>query len=473
MRLMTGKWAFRLAWAGMGCLLVAAIVWPQTPTQYPPGQYPPSQYPPGQYPPGQYPQEPGVQYPGRLPGGIQLPPVPWPKRKPKEEKEEGRKERKSDKDNLPSLEGRLRELGQKHLLLGTRGRTVLRFRLLTKTRFEDQKGEPVRDSLLKPGDLLSVSATKEDPETAVRVVLLRAGSAEERADGEKPVVQTAVRAAELDDFGGDLEPAKPKRAETAARKPAARPSVPARDESRAPRASGDPTSLPPDLQILADARTAAAEYAENLPDLVVQQVTRRAQSATEPPDWRVVDMVMAEVTVVDGKERYSNVRVNGRPSADPPEKSGAWSTGEFATTLQDLFDPATQAQFVRVREGRVNGRLAHVYSYAVEQAHSNWVLVAPGGQRYQPAHRGEVWIDKESRRVLRIEQRAEGLPPTFPVREAETRVDYGFIRIDNGVYLLPLESESTGCVRGSAACNRNTITFQEYRKFSADSNVIY
>ena len=109
------------------------------PGQYPPGQYPPGQYPPGQYPPGQYPpgQYPPNTYPGRLPGGIPVglpvPEVKLPKKQPKE---------KSDdvKTTLASVDGSLRKLGEKDLLLQAAHQRVLRFRLTGQDAIPQQGG---------------------------------------------------------------------------------------------------------------------------------------------------------------------------------------------------------------------------------------------------------------------------------------------------------------------------------------------
>jgi len=178
------------------CGALASAQYP-TGTTYPGGQYPPNQYPTGgqypnggQYPPGQYP--PGTYpstYPdNRLPGGIPMPNIHLPGRKPKGEKGE------EVKTTVASADGTLRKLGEKDLLLQTGKRAVLRFRLLAKTKFENKAGEAIRDSLMHPGDQISVQVSPDDPETAVRVVQLHSGSPADRASAEQPVEDAAVRA---------------------------------------------------------------------------------------------------------------------------------------------------------------------------------------------------------------------------------------------------------------------------------------
>ncbi len=81
--------------------------------------------------------------------------------------------------NHPPIRGILRKMGRKDLYLRTDG-TVERFRLLAATSFRDQQGVPVRDSLLEPGDELSVLVKPDDPETAAAVVLIRRKSGSRR-----------------------------------------------------------------------------------------------------------------------------------------------------------------------------------------------------------------------------------------------------------------------------------------------------
>ena len=168
------------------------------PGQYPPGQYPPGQYPPGQYPPGQYPNN----YPARLPGGIPVnipvPQINLPKRQPKADKNPDSSS--SMKMTLASADGSMRKMGEKDLLLETSKSRVLRFRLLAKTQFKNKEGEPIRDSLLHPGDHLTVQANPDDPETAVRVVLVKAATEEERNAASKPVDEASIATPAAEDL---------------------------------------------------------------------------------------------------------------------------------------------------------------------------------------------------------------------------------------------------------------------------------
>jgi hypothetical protein len=451
--------------------------------QYPPGQYPPNQYPPGQYPPNQYP--PG-QYPNTYPPGIPVPNIHLPGKKPKDKADKGEEVRAT----VASVDGSLRRVGEKDLLLETGKRAILRFRLLAKTRFENKAGETVRDSLLRLGDQISVQVSPDDPETALRVILVRSATPAEHAAGEQTVDEASVRAPRA----GDLS--KPRTVTTREAKTPAEGAAPvgAAEDGEAPKlqrrsdAGEGPADAPePDVvpaaesndprrytdeRIIQDARAAAGAFSAGLPDYLAQQVTSRYFATGFPTHWQEIDVVTADLAYVGGKEDYRNVQVNGYPVSNP-ERTGTWSTGEFGTTLEDLMSPITNAAFKRRGEEKMVGRTAVVYDYSVAQASSHWTMVSPDGRQYKPAYEGAVWIDKESRRVLRIEQRTTAFPRDFTLSRAECKLQYAWVKIEQKSYLLPSASENIGCMSGSGACTRNVLEFKNYRKFTADSNITF
>ena len=308
-----------------------------------------------------------------------------------------------------------------------------------------------------------MSVNPDDVETALRIVLLRSGNPSERGAAEDPVDEAAVHAPRTEDFG------KPKTLTTRdkgtsesgpdAEPPRPGPSrrrllVPMLPPTGAPRHLPAPLPLPPprrlrcrfrsrpapssvsianltDAQVLAEARAAAASFTAGLPNFLVKQATTRYFSTGIPVSWQTIDVVTADVACVNGKEDYRNVQINGVSANRPPERTGTWSTGEFSTTLEDVLSPITNAQFKRRRgDDKIAGRPAVVYDYTVAQANSHWTMVSPDDRRYNPAYDGAIWIDKETRRVLRIEQRTSSIPLDFPLNKAESVVEYAYVKID-------------------------------------------
>jgi hypothetical protein len=368
--------------------------------------------------------------------------------------------------------------------------------LLAKTQFRDKEGEGIRDSLLKPGDQLSVQVNGDDPETALRIILTRAGQPSERTaagrpfdhDSAKAPVEADTHSAGTMDAAAEPSLSKSGGGDTGTTAPVSpnevEPPQPALNAGG--RSQTDPAPEPQPVQkakaaprgsssdeIIDAARDAADKLSQGLPNFLVKQNTTRYYSTSFPARWRVLDVVTADVVSVGGKEDYRNIMVDGKPSTRPIEKTGSWSTGEFQTTLDSLLSPYTAASFHKTSDDTLAGHPTYTYSFTVLQENSDWDIHAPNGSKATPAYSGTVWIDKETHNVMRIEEQTGPLPADFPFDKAETVVEYNFVRLDANTYPLPVHSEILTCQRGTSSCTKNEINFQNYRKFTADSTITF
>ena len=252
----------------------------------------------------------------------------------------------------------------------------------------------------------------------------------------------------------------------------------------APRAPAPPAPAPAapapsqpiplgDDPIITKAREAAFAYSATLPNYLVQQMTTRYQTDHPKSGWDALDVVTADLTYQDGHESYKNIKIGNKSiNKSMEEIPGTRSTGEFSTLLEALFEPGA-TKFRPGGQDTIHNRSAYVYSFEVTRELSRWRIEAPS-QLYYPALKGSVWIDKETSRVLRIEQQGKGMPALFPFDTIEAAVDYDFIRLGtSGPYLLPVESEVLSCQRGTSICSRNKIEFRNYRKFGAESDITF
>jgi hypothetical protein len=64
---------------------------------------------------------------------------------------------------------------------------------------------------------------------------------------------------------------------------------------------------------------------------------------------------------------------------------------------------------------------------------------------------------------------AEDIPPSFPVNEASTTLDYDYTEISGQQYLLPLRAVMR--MRSGKLLTRNDVEFRMYRKFSAEATI--
>lgn len=227
--------------------------------------------------------------------------------------------------------------------------------------------------------------------------------------------------------------------------------------------------------VIDQARQAGFSYSETLPNYTVKQFTTRYETQAARgghTSWQALDEVTADVLEVNGVEQYKNILVNGHPPREDISKTGSWSSGEFSSLLLDILSPATNADFHGKRSTTIANRSAFRYDFSVQQANSHWHIESES-QSYMPAYTGSIWIDKQTYRALRIELSAERMPSGFPLDTVESAVDYDFVQIGDGKFLLPVHSEALSCGRGTSDCSRNVIEFRNYRKFSADTSITF
>ena len=237
-----------------------------------------------------------------------------------------------------------------------------------------------------------------------------------------------------------------------------------------PPAAPIPTrSLNPSEALIERAREVAFQFSQKLPNFVCQEfMSRFTQRGREE---MALDVVSADIIYDDAHETYRNVKINDRPTdRGMQEIGGSWSTGEFASTLLELFHPDTHAQFHSGGASSISGFSAQVYDFTVQRENSHWI-VQSDSQTLTPAYGGSVWVDPKTARVLRIEMQARNIPSDFEMDTVESSVDYSYVWIGGTSFLLPVHAESLGCQRGINNCSHNVIDFRNYHEFKADIKI--
>ena len=306
----------------------------------------------------------------------------------------------------------------------------------------------------RPATAMRPADPKPDADDPGRPVLKRGGPAQRRvsaqSDAPAPAPQTTAA------------PVTVASREPGPRLGAAAPS--AREQSAIP-IEDDP--------VIAKAREAAANYLEGLPNFFAKQMTTRYATENIRQGWQAQDVITADVAYEDGHESYKNIKIgNKATNKSMDELPGTRSSGEFATLLIQLMHPGSQATFRRTGTDTVRGRSSYTYKFEITRTQSRWRVESPS-QLYYPAYGGTIWIDRETSRVLRIEQDARKIPPLFPFDTIETTADYDYVRLETQSFLLPVESEVLSCQRASSVCSRNKIEFRNYRKFGAESDITF
>ena len=243
---------------------------------------------------------------------------------------------------------------------------------------------------------------------------------------------------------------------------------------------------PPDSEeqaaIISQARDYALNYSKQLPDFICTQVTRRYAAprpgtkyggpAGSSPSWQALDTLTIKLSYFEQKEDYKLILVNNTiTKQDYRTLGGATSTGDFGSMMKDIFEPGTEARFEWDHWGTLRGRRVMAFAYHVAQSRSQWHITYERSMDIVPAYRGLVYVDQKTHDIMRVTLAAEDLPATFPVKMAETILDYDFQDISGHTFLLPLKATTT--MGADDYMTRNDAEFRIYRKYSAESAISF
>lgn len=231
--------------------------------------------------------------------------------------------------------------------------------------------------------------------------------------------------------------------------------------------------------ILNETRSNTLQAVDQMPDFVVKQLIQRSAGFAGTGSFRNLDRLVVGVSYrASGEEEYRVLSVNGAVQADQSPKrtyeevGGTSSTGEFVTVLALIFKPESETRFELVDTDELRGRRAVVFDFEIDVEKARQQIRATGAttQSTVTGVRGRMWIDRELKRVLRIESDAVGIPKDFPITAARRVIDYDWTVIAEEKYLLPLVSDVRLTIREGSRNyeTRNLIRFREYQKFGTE-----
>jgi hypothetical protein len=243
-------------------------------------------------------------------------------------------------------------------------------------------------------------------------------------------------------------------------------------------APADKPSAAEQSAVLGDAARHSLNYAASLPDFICMESVRRYEDLKlrEKQNWTLKDTLTLQLSYFSHAEDYRLVAINGKKTyRNYQEVGGAVSQGEFGSLLLSLFRDAASDRFTWDHWTTLRRRRTHVYRFRIPVAESTYnVHFASAWQRPVTARSGQhgfVYVDEESRRVMRVYAEADSIPVDFPVTNVYTLLDYDYAEIAGHAFLLPrraLVRMGTNRVQ-----TRNEVFFENYRKFASDTNITF
>jgi hypothetical protein len=229
-------------------------------------------------------------------------------------------------------------------------------------------------------------------------------------------------------------------------------------------------------RLVEGARAAALEYSSSLPDFLCTERIVRREDPRNDNRWRPLDTLTVRLSYLDHRENYKLMAIDGKPTQlEYLAVGGALTTGEFGSRLIALFTPESKAVFEWKGWAQLHGRRVAVLHYRIGRENSTFLVGEgtgdpKGKNAIVVGYRGEVSIDEETRRVLRLTAMAE-LPAGFPIRESTSTVEYDFRKVGGKQFLVPV-SAVAGMRRGNYK-SENHVEFRDYRKFQGESTISF
>jgi hypothetical protein len=220
------------------------------------------------------------------------------------------------------------------------------------------------------------------------------------------------------------------------------------------------------------ARDVAIHYTSKLPDFICTEQVQRTDR-TSPTNIKA-DRLTIQLSYFGQKEKQKLVALNGNKTEQPLNSlDGLITGGEFGSLLLGLFDASSAADFRWKESSNTHKRPSAVYTYRVARANSHYML----GHRLETGkmaeaaagYHGEVVLDSETARVLRLTASADDIPKDSGILQSSVEVDYDFVDVAGHTYLLPSHCEAH--MERSYRQIANVVTFADYRKFEVDSTI--
>jgi hypothetical protein len=196
-----------------------------------------------------------------------------------------------------------------------------------------------------------------------------------------------------------------------------------------------------------------------------EQIARYARTGNSTSRRDTLDL---NVEVLNGTERYSQIRRKEKIFQNMQKVPGTWSVGEMATLLRATRDAIDLggAQ-VGQDEGSDLGRtLLMTFSYPASA--QRWYLRANSQIHWLPFE-GRVWTAPDSGEIRRMSWLAKDLPTQSGVTQVLWTVDFGPVDLSSMVVTLPRKAlYQITYNKGADHVEWNETNFSEYRRYGSE-----
>jgi hypothetical protein len=184
-----------------------------------------------------------------------------------------------------------------------------------------------------------------------------------------------------------------------------------------------------------------------------------------------LDTIRLEVLTNGHKELYASPGDRKFSERHPMSfaGSGVLSNGVFGSYMKNILLNDTVSDTYKGEE-EIGGRRLVRYDYRLPLMWSGQTIHMPEGSGTVSLH-GSYWVDPQTYDVVRLELDAGDIPPTLPITEFATSINYARTLVGNSVAVLLPESADVHVATFSGEMSHNRMAFTHCRVFGAESTI--
>jgi len=188
---------------------------------------------------------------------------------------------------------------------------------------------------------------------------------------------------------------------------------------------------------------------------------------------RPLDTVRLEVLTNGDKELFASPGDRKFSERHPSSYAGSGMLGNgfFGLYLKEILVTGNVSNEYKVEE-EIGGRRLARYDYRLPLMWSGQTIQMPEGSGTVSLH-GSYWVDPQTYDVVRLELNAGDIPPTLPITEFMTSINYARTQVGNNVAVLLPESAEVHIATFSGAISQNRIDFTHCRAFGSESTISF
>jgi CubicO group peptidase (beta-lactamase class C family) len=209
------------------------------------------------------------------------------------------------------------------------------------------------------------------------------------------------------------------------------------------------------------------------PNFVADEITRRYRSEVAGERWKLLDTIESVIAFTDGGISRENIRRNGGPFRQPPEKLGPMQPPAFGTELV-IFAPRCWTKFDFAGLQVIAGRELRAYRFSIppDNCLYPYSVIRNGREvgKYKPAVTGQVLVDRARAEVLYYECESGGFPEEIHIDRAVETESWDYVIVGGSAHLVPVAvTWSTQLEDGSAWLFK--VEYRNHRHFEASSKL--